>query len=128
VNYDQVINFVQQQFSDGLAIVIGSGLSTAEGMPGMVELASHLDASAHDLPPGSDKWWADVKALLDSGQGLEAALLKFAPSDVQEQWIVKKTVNLLLPAERRVIGEVFAGVRELKLTSFNRSRVLDRND
>jgi hypothetical protein len=33
---------LQQHLSDGLVTIIGSGLSCAEGLPGMQELADHL--------------------------------------------------------------------------------------
>jgi hypothetical protein len=49
VNYDDVVRFVQQHFTDGLVLVVGSGLSAAEGIPGMPALAGHLATSAHEL-------------------------------------------------------------------------------
>ena len=42
MDYDALTSFVQEQFTDGLALVIGSGLSAAEGIPGMAALAAHL--------------------------------------------------------------------------------------
>ena len=36
---------LQQHLSDGLVMVVGSGLSCAEGLPGMGELADHLHAT-----------------------------------------------------------------------------------
>jgi hypothetical protein len=38
VNYDGVVSFIQSHLSDGLAMVVGSGLSAAEGLPGMPAL------------------------------------------------------------------------------------------
>ena len=39
---DALVTFVQEHFTDGLALVVGSGLSAAEGIPGMPALATHL--------------------------------------------------------------------------------------
>ena len=33
MDYNDIVNFVQGHFTDGLALVIGSGLSAAEGIP-----------------------------------------------------------------------------------------------
>jgi hypothetical protein len=41
LDYDALVKFVQEHFTDGLALVIGSGLSAAEGLPGMAALATH---------------------------------------------------------------------------------------
>jgi hypothetical protein len=111
VNYGDVITFAQGHFSDGLTIVVGSGLSAAEGVPGMGPLADYLAKSTADLPPGSAKWWSDVDGVLHAGGGLESALLRYAPSDAQEQWIRRKTTELLVPYERRIISEAIIGTR-----------------
>ena len=36
---------LQEHLTDGLVTIVGSGLSIAEGIPGMGELASHLLAT-----------------------------------------------------------------------------------
>ena len=40
MDYSALITFVQRHFTDGLVLVVGSGLSAAEGIPGMGDLAN----------------------------------------------------------------------------------------
>lgn len=107
---------LQQHLSDGLVVVIGSGLSCAEGLPGMGELANHLcDALPLVLDPPFAKEWDDIASLITT-KGLEAALLELAPSQELEASIVVATSSLFADLERNVITEVFARGRLLRLT------------
>jgi hypothetical protein len=56
-----------------------------------------------------------VAAVLATGDGLEAALLKQAPSEPLKTWIARKTGELLLPSERAVMSAVIKGGRTLRL-------------
>lgn len=118
MDYDALVTFVQAHFTDGLALVIGSGLSAAEGIPGMPALARHLSNGAGILTGTDVTLWNQIKAVLDADEGLEAALLKHAPSDTLEGWIVKGTCELLMPKEREVMSAVLRGDRSLRLTTF----------
>lgn len=120
VTIEDVVNFVQGQFTDGLALVVGSGLSAAEGMPGMPALAMHLSSEAESLVGSDRTLWAQIQTVLDAGAGLEAALLRHPPSPSLEGWIVKKTCGLLLIKEREIMGEAIRGTRTLRLTLFLR--------
>ena len=118
VDYDALVKFVQEHFTDGLALVIGSGLSAAEGIPGMPALATHLSNGAGVLRGTDAALWNQVKAVLDADEGLEAALLKHQPSDTLEVWIARMTCELLMPKEREVMSAVLRGDRSLRLTTF----------
>jgi hypothetical protein len=118
MDLDALVRFVQEHFSDGLALVIGSGLSAAEGIPGMPALAGHLSTAAGGLAGSDCALWSQIKSVLDANEGLEAALLKYPPSSSLEDWIVKETCGLLLPKEREVITSVLTGARSLRLTAF----------
>lgn len=118
VDYDALVKFVQEHFTDGLALVIGSGLSAAEGIPGMPALEMHLSNGAGVLTGTDATLWNQIKAVLDAGEGLEAALLKHPPSDTLEAWIAQKTCDLLMPKEREVMSAVLRGDRTLRLTTF----------
>jgi SIR2-like domain len=124
---DEIIKFIQTQFTDGLVIVIGSGLSFAEGIPGMPELTEHLVSSAKSLTGTDASLWHQIQASLGTGMGLEAALQKHAPTASLEEWVVTQTCNLLIPAEKLVIGEVATGARTLRLTSFMRRVIRPTN-
>ena len=78
MDYDALVTFAQEHFTDGLALVIGSGLSAAEGIPGMSALATHLSNGAGLLTETAATLWYQIKAVLDAGGGLEAALLEHA--------------------------------------------------
>jgi hypothetical protein len=118
MDYDALVKFVQEHFTDGLVLVIGSGLSAAEGIPAMPALVAHLNGRANSLIGVDAKLWSNIKAALDAGEGLEAVLLKHAPSDAIEVWIAKETAELLIPRERDVISAVLRGERTLRLTTF----------
>ncbi len=117
-DYDELVKFVQGHFTDGLALVIGSGLSSAEGMPGMPELAAHLSGRAGTLVADDAALWSLIKVTIDANEGLEAALLKHAPTDSLEVWIAQGTSELLMPKEREIISAVLRGESTLRLTTF----------
>lgn len=123
MDYASLVKFVQGHFTDGLVLVIGSGLSAAEGLPGMPALAAHLTNNAHTLTSSDSALWTEIQAVLDAKEGLEAALLKHAPTQSLEEWVVKHTCDLLLPKEREVMAAVLAGAHTLRLTTFL-SRIL----
>lgn len=118
MDYDALVTFVQEHFTDGLALVIGSGLSAAEGMPGMPALAMHLSNDAGNLTGTDATLWNKIKAVLNANEGLEAALHKHPPSGTLEVWIAQKTCELLIPKEREVMSAVIRGDRSLRLTTF----------
>lgn len=117
MDYDEFVRFTQAHFTDGLALVVGSGLSSAEGIPGMPALAAHLVDRASTLVGADVGLWSQIKEILDTGEGLEAALLKHPPTESLEVWIAKETSNLLLPREREVISAILEGKRTLRLTT-----------
>ncbi len=118
MDYDALVKFVQEHFTDGLALVIGSGLSAAEGIPGMPALATHLSNGADVLAGTDATLWYQIKAVLDANGGLEAALLEHPPSETLEVWIAQRTCELLMPKEREVMSAVLRGDRSLRLTTF----------
>lgn len=107
---------LQQHLTDGLVTVVGSGLSCAEGLPGMGQLASHLDAMLTNglEPTDADKWQA-ISPLLPA-KGLEAALLAVPPTPRLEAAIIAHTTELIEARERQIIAEVFSGKRVLRFT------------
>jgi hypothetical protein len=117
-DYEALVAIVQQHFTDGLALVIGSGLSAAEGIPGMPALAAHLSTRAVELEDTDLERWTYVQNDLNAGSGLEAALLKYPPPETLEAWIARQTCDLLMPKEREVMSAVLRGERTLRLTTF----------
>ncbi len=107
---------LQSHFSDGLVVVVGSGLSCAEGLPGMPALTLHLGSKLlPQLKPQDARIWQEILPDVTS-RGLETALLTHAPSPDLEASIVRESANLIHSFERSVIAEVFAGTRTLRFT------------
>ena len=107
---------LQRHLTDGLVTIVGSGLSCAEGLPGMGELASYLDSTV-TVGLGTtdiDRWMMISPMLL--ANGLEAALLKFPPTPSLEAAIVARTAELIADRERQIIADVFARKRTLRFT------------
>lgn len=115
MSLDDLKRRLQDHFSDGLVTVVGSGLSVAEGIPGMGDLATHLrDKVALSLGADDAALWTELVPLIEK-QGLEEALQTKAPTATLEAEIAARTGDLLALHERRVISQVFAG-RKLRLT------------
>ena len=110
---------LQDHLQEGLLIVVGSGLSAAEGIPGMASLAEHLK---REIPPrlaaAPDPAWGVVAAALDAGDNLEAAMGNANLLSATVEMIVAETAQLISAKERNVFAKVLAGERELPFTPF----------
>lgn len=107
---------LQGHLTDGLVTVVGSGLSCAEGLPSMTDLANYLKAKVPPSVGGADKdRWEEIFPLLVT-KGLEAALLQVPPTPALESIIVTHTADLVATREREVVTEIFCGTRTLKFT------------
>ena len=107
---------LQSYLSDGLVTVVGSGLSCAEGLPGMTELATHLlDVIGADLAPTDADAWQILSPLIRQ-KGLEAALLDSAPTTGLEVAISAHTAEFIRRREQEVIAQVFRRTRKLRFT------------
>ncbi|MFN3677775.1 MAG: SIR2 family protein [Sphingomonas pseudosanguinis] len=113
---DELKRHLQSHFTDGLTIVVGSGLSCAEGLPGMGALAAHLqrDVPAR-LRPEDEGDWREIARLIDA-MSLEPALLAKPPGAELERLIVDSTARLIAAHEAAAVAEVFAGNRTLRIT------------
>lgn len=106
----------QQHFTDGLVTVVGSGLSCAEGLPGMGDLASHLQETVEaDLAEHDRGQWKELSPLI-SAKGLEAALHERPPTPTLEATIVARSAELIAQRERHILAEVFARKRTLRFS------------
>lgn len=113
---DEIKRHLQGHLSDGLVTVIGSGLSCAEGLPGMGELADHLCATiGAGLDAADLAVWKEIVPLIKA-KGLEGALHDKAPTPALESTVSTVTGAMLAERERLIITEVFNGERRLRLT------------
>lgn len=116
---DEIDHFkreLQRHFTDGLAIVVGSGLSCAEGMSGMGALADHLDDVLKDrLGAREQDEWAKISHVVKD-EGLEAALMAHEPTDLLDEAIARSIVEKLGPEEQAVLNKVVSGKHELRFS------------
>lgn len=110
---------LQEHFTDGLVTIVGSGLSVAEGIPGMSGLATHLLKNApSQLANGeSHPGWSEIKRDLGAGVDLETVLLNHTPDETLESVIVNLTASLILHSEMAIIQEVISGTRTLRFSN-----------
>ncbi len=112
---------IQDHLQEGLLLVVGTGVSIAEGIPGMGALASHLKAeipATFTLSP--DPGWQQVVAALDAGDHLEAAMGKATLQQATVDAIVAKTADLIRRHEEVVFERVLRDNKTLPFTVFVR--------
>lgn len=114
----EFLKFAQSHLSDGLATIVGSGLSAAEGIPGMTPLAKHLKTvipgAALSLTEKSQ--WEKVSKELDGGKDLESAMSTSAISEDLEAKIINTTAEYVGSAEKVVFREVVEKGRQLRIS------------
>lgn len=119
LSIDTIKRQLQSHLTDGLAIIVGSGLSCAEGLPGMGDLATHLAEMIPLRITESDKeLWTTIEPLLFEF-GLERAI-STPISESLEKEILYLISSYLVNFETQVIKEVILGERELRLTKLLR--------
>lgn len=108
--------WLQAIFTDNLVIIIGSGLSCAEGLPGMEALANRLRERMPQYLNDSDKvTWNTISDCLDL-EGLEGALLKHQANEAIETAIIKITAEYVLSEEQKAIHKCIADNKKLKFS------------
>lgn len=114
---DELKKRLQAHFTDGLLTIVGSGLSCAEGIPGMKTLGDHLNAEVpRHLDVTLHAQWEPIAQLLTAGKDLESAMLIHAPTPEVETVVVSLTSRFISQHEAAVIQDVFSGTRTLRLT------------
>lgn len=118
VKPDAIKKQMQSILGDGLVLIVGSGLSAAEGLPGMQELATHLlNTLPGKLAPEHADVWQEVASVLATGTGLEAALTGRNLPTALVSAIANEVACLIRRAENRVYTEVLSGRRTLRFSS-----------
>lgn len=109
--------YLQNHLSDGLVVIVGSGLSCAEGIPGMGRLASHLRENIPGVArPEDEAQWTEVAILLENGTDLETALLNVKVTEELESVISDITHSFILEFETKIISEVSNNGRVLRFS------------
>ena len=97
MDLDSIKQIIQDFFQENTLTVVDSGLSVAEGIPGMSALSSELQA---EIPrflsePIDIKLWDRINGDLLAGVGLEQALHNTKPSPHIEDNIRTITANFI---------------------------------
>ncbi|HUU46593.1 MAG TPA: SIR2 family protein [Acidobacteriota bacterium] len=104
---------IQEHFTDGLVIIVGSGTSVAQGLPSMAQLAEHLIANPPELASGEQtKLWENVASSLKAGNDLEATLQDVELDEHLESHVVGEVASLIEDRERDALCRILRdGVR-----------------
>jgi hypothetical protein len=114
----QLKRTLQDRLQEGLLIIVGTGLSMAEGVPGMGQLAEHLRNEIPRKLPSPDAEWNNIVISMDGGDDIETAMGKFTLKSTTVETIVTETAKLISSAEQKVFNRVLTGTRELPFTVF----------
>jgi len=100
-------------------LIVGSGLSIAEGIPGMLQLGEHLKK---EIPPKltekPDPEWGKVVMALNNGDHLESAMGKVNLKSTTVDMIVDATARLIRDKELEVFSQVISGAKTLPFATF----------
>lgn len=117
MNTDDLKRRLQGFFADGLVTIVGSGLSCAEGLPGMGALAGRLLAEVpKSVLPTDQAAWDEVAAQLVAGTGLEAALHTVTVSTELDKAIACATADYIAEEEAKVLADCLTNGRELRFS------------
>ena len=120
MDLDSIKQIIQDFFQESTLTVVGSGLSVAEGIPGMSALSNELQNKIpHFLSDHIDiEIWDEINKDLLTGVGLEQALHNTKPSPHIEDNIRTITANFIGNAEKRVLSDIISGRRILRFADY----------
>ena len=121
---DELKKYIQDFFQEGTLTIVGSGLSAAEGIPGMSALAKELIEKMPDklLNDNEIENWDQIKVLIEEANpekvDLESALLKISPIESVELNIRMITANFIRIAETKVLEGLICNSQPLRFSSY----------
>lgn len=120
MDLDDVKRLIQDFFQENTVTIVGSGLSLAEGIPGMSALATELQTKLpKNLSDLNDvAIWSKISCDLSSGVGLEQALHNTEPTPVIEENIRKTTAQYIGEAEKKVLYDIIRNNKELRFSKY----------
>lgn len=117
---DEIKRIIQDFFQENTVTIVGSGLSLAEGIPGMSDLAAELQERMPTLlsDPDDIAVWSRISADLSYNIGLEQALHNTRPTSAIEERIRKTTAQYIGYAEARILHDLIGSHKELRFSKY----------
>lgn len=116
---DEIKRNLQSFFAENTLTIVGSGLSCAEGIPGMDDLAKELIGKVPNYIKANENIvWQNIVSDLKKEKGLEDTLLKHKPDEELEKIIRIITSEFIKKYEKKVINEVISGKRTLRFSNY----------
>ncbi len=127
---NDIKKYVQDFFQDGTVTIIGSGLSVAEGLPSMVNLADELKRNMTSLieTAEDEKKWTQINEYFDKGVGLEQTLHEVEPTKFLEQKIRSLTASYIRGKEEEALKRVILENDSFRLSDYLMRFNIRRND
>lgn len=120
MDVDSIKQIIQDFFQENTVTIVGSGLSLAEGIPGMsglsVELQSEIPLHLSDLT--DIDIWNKINLDLVAGVGLEQALHNTKPSPSIESYIRSITAKFIGQAESVVFKDIIQSRKTLRFAEY----------
>lgn len=111
---------IQDFFQENTVTIIGSGLSAAEGIPGMGSLSLELqDKLPVKISEKADvDNWKAISDRLKAGESLEEALHSIKPTSVVEEKIRETTAVFIRTADKTALNNVLLGSRRFRFSDY----------